>query len=315
MIISASRRTDIPAFYADWFLNRIKEQFFVKVNPFNRRQTVISLKPSDVEFIVFWTKNPAPLMKHLKVLYDGGYHYYFQYTLNDYPPAFEPRVPPLSVRVDTFKKLSFMIGANRVIWRYDPIILSNVTPISYHIERFSYLAAELAGYTERVVISFLDIYGKVIPKLKHLKNQHGINVQDITREENRGMLLELVQGIESIARNKRLAVYACSEKIDLNQFGIRRGACIDVALANRVFGLSLSVSKDRGQRPECLCAESVDMGMYNTCQFACIYCYANQSLDAVIKNVARHKVSSPVLIGEPSVEILPQPQRPSPIRI
>jgi hypothetical protein len=168
-----------------------------------------------------------------------------------------------------------MIGAGKVVWRYDPIILSSITPVGYHLERFSYLAGELAGYTQRVVISFLDMYGKVIPKLKHLKSRHGINVQDITREESRAVLLELAQGIESIARNKGLAVYTCSEKIDLDQFGIHHSACIDVALANRVFGLSLSVPNDKGQRPECLCAKSVDMGMYNTCQFACTYCYAN----------------------------------------
>lgn len=307
MIISASRRTDIPAFYTEWFLNRIKEQFFVRVNPFNHRETVISLKPAEVDFIVFWTKNPAPLMKYLETLDRSGYRYYFQYTLNDYPAVFEPRLPPPAARVDTFKKLSALIGAGRVIWRYDPIILSNITPVEYHIERFSHLASELAGYTARVVISFLDIYAKVAPKLERLKDQHGVVVRDITLEENRSALLELVRNIGDIARAKGLAVYTCSEKIELDQFGIHHGACIDASLAQKVFGLSLTVPKDKGQRRECLCAQSVDMGMYNTCKFACTYCYANQSLGAVMNNAGRHKVKSPMLIGEPSTEIPAKP--------
>jgi hypothetical protein len=157
MIISASRRTDIPAFYSKWFMNRIREGYCLVPNPLNTKQiSVVTLSPVEVDAIVFWSKNPEPLIPYLSELDDYGFRYYFQFTLNDYPSALEPNIPSLESRLETFRKLSKLLGPKRVIWRYDPIIISNYTPPSYHIERFRNIANELRGFTKRVMVSFVD---------------------------------------------------------------------------------------------------------------------------------------------------------------
>ena len=164
MIISASRRTDIPGFFVDWFMDRIREGYFTSVNPFNRSQhKVVSLKPEDVDCIIFWTKYPAPLLDQLPILDELGYRYYFQFTLNDYPDLFEPKVPPLPLHLDVFRELSEKIGKEKVIWRYDPIILSNLTSSEYHMEKFDYLTEHLTPYTDRVIISFWIYTEKLSP--------------------------------------------------------------------------------------------------------------------------------------------------------
>ncbi|RKL61957.1 DUF1848 domain-containing protein [Thermoanaerobacteraceae bacterium SP2] len=276
MIISASRRTDIPAFYAQWFMERIREGFFYRVNPFNPKQVKrISLLPEDVEAVVFWTKNPEPMMKYLKELDDRGYRYYFQYTLNDYPRIFEPHMKPAEERFDTFIHLSQKIGTSRVIWRYDPIIISNFTPVDYHVERFGKIAGMLSGSTERVVISFVDFYGKVSRRWKKLIDSGTLKVTDITEAKLRSDMDFFVSKLKKIADDAGLEIFSCAEKVDLSHLGVNHGSCIDANLINRVFNLSIQAKKDKNQRKECLCAESVDIGMYNTCPFLCSYCYAN----------------------------------------
>jgi DNA repair photolyase len=159
MIISASRRRDIPAFYADWFMNRVREGYFHRVNPFNSNQVSgFSLKPEDVDPICFWTKNPRPLMKHLNELDERGLKYYFQLTLNPYDKTIEP--PTLEERIATFKELASLVGPERVVWRYDPIILSSVTPVEWHLEQVEQIATKLQDATRRLVFSFYDFYGK-----------------------------------------------------------------------------------------------------------------------------------------------------------
>jgi hypothetical protein len=299
IIISASRRTDIPAFYSEWFMNRIREGHFVKVNPYNPNQRKnVSLLPKDVEVIVFWTKNPMPLMQHLPVLDEAGYRYYFHFTLNSYPDVFEPRVPSLKSRIDIFKQLSDKIGSDKVVWRYDPIIISRLTPLEYHLDHFGKLAGELSGFTSRVVISFVVLYSKVSAKFKKLEKDFALQVVDIRAEENLDTLNSLTVALGSIARMNGMDIYSCSEKIDLSDCHIKHGSCIDPVLINQVFSLSLTPKKDQYQRPECLCAESVDMGFYDTCKFNCSYCYANLNDQAVLKNAVRHNPGSPVLIGE-----------------
>lgn len=299
MIISASRRTDIPAFYTDWFMYRIQEGFFVRVNPMNLKQKkTFSLKPSDVDAIVFWTKNPRPLMEHLGSLTSMGYRYYFQYTLNDYPSLFEPCIPALDARIGCFKELCDCLEEERVIWRFDPIIYSSITPLAYLEDRFAHLAAELSGYTRRVMISFLDIYGKVEPRLRQLRDEYGVTVVDITLPEHSENLLRLAKSLVEIAAANHMEVFTCSESIDLDSIGIKHGACIDQNLLERLFGLTLDVRKDKAQRPQCLCAEAVDMGFYNTCASGCIYCYANTSPKAVQNAIRSHVPTSPTLVGE-----------------
>jgi hypothetical protein len=298
-LISASRRTDIPAFYSEWFMNRIREGYFVKVNPYNPNQRkIVSLLPQDVAVIVFWTKNPMPLLQQLPVLDQAGYRYYFHFTLNSYPEVFEPRVPALQSRIEIFKRLSEKIGRDKVVWRYDPIIISRLTPMEYHFDQFGKLAGELSGYTSRVVISFVVLYSKVGAKLKKLEKDFALQVVDIRTEQNRDTLKSLATALGSIATMNGMEIYSCSELIDLSDYQIKHGSCIDSGLINKVFGLSLTPKKDKYQRPECLCAESVDMGFYDTCKFNCSYCYANLNDRAVLGNVARHNPGSPVLIGE-----------------
>jgi DNA repair photolyase len=300
MVISASRRTDIPAFYTEWFMNRVREGVFTSINPFNRtQQKVVSLDPKDVDAIVFWTKYPAPLIKHLTTLDDLGFRYYFQFTLNDYPDIFEPKVPPLNERLDGFRRLSDMIGKHKVIWRYDPIILSNRTPLEYHIEKFDFLAGQLASYANRVMISFLDLYGKVLPKLKRLEESQDVRVEDLMNEKKRDELFALMKNVSNVAKRHGLEVYSCAEKIDLDPFSVNHGACIDQNLINKIFDLSLEAPKDKSQRTDCLCAESIDMGTYNTCRFNCVYCYANHNANASEQNWRRHIPTSPTLLAKP----------------
>lgn len=305
MIISASRRTDIPAFFGDWFIKRIEEGFFYNINPFNPRQVKgFSLNPEDVDAFVFWTKNPQPFIKHLDYLDQRSYHYYFQYTLNDYPKIFEPHVPPVHERIETFVELSKRIGKGKVIWRYDPIVISSLTPVQYHLEKIAYISSRLKGQAQRVMISFLEFYSKVKNRLKKLEAQYGIQFTDLTANEHRQELLELARKIREIAQKNGLQVFSCAETVDLDKIGIERGSCIDGNFIKTLFGIHKRYRKDPNQRKECLCVESVDMGVYNTCQFQCSYCYANFSEKMVRQNLQKHFPDSPSLINKYSDDVI-----------
>ena len=296
MIISASRRTDIPAFYSEWFMNRIAEGRFECVNPFNPSQVrIVSLVPQDVDVIVFWSKNPEPLLKNLDELDARGFRYYFQYTLNDYPGFLEPGVPSLCKRLDTFQRLASRLGSKRVIWRYDPIIVGNITPVEYQLESFAHISDKLSGYCERVIISFVDFYAKLSARMKKLEVTNSFIAHDITRPEYMDRLALLVSGINSLASANNMKVYSCSEVIDLSKWGVEHGSCIDAALINDIFNMDLCTNKDQNQRKGCLCAASVDVGTYNTCGHACSYCYANLSEALVSKNRLRYDPGSPSL--------------------
>jgi DNA repair photolyase len=301
MIVSASRRTDIPACYPEWFMNRIRDGYFCSVNPFNPKQvSTHSLRPEDVEMIVFWTKNPLPLLRHLRELDDLGYCYYFQFTLNDYPIWLEPGLPPLAQRIEAFIELSDALGSKRVIWRYDPIVLSTETPVDFHIERVGRIAQRLKARTERLTISFLDFYKKITPRLRELEKARGVGLWDIADGNHDDDLSHLCRALKRLALENRLEITTCAENVDLDRFGIWHGSCIDGSLITQLTGTSQDYNKDLGQRKECLCASSVDMGAYNTCRNRCRYCYANSSDDAVRRAVARHLASSPALLGSPT---------------
>ncbi|MFW6016004.1 MAG: DUF1848 domain-containing protein [bacterium] len=297
MIISASRRTDIPAFYSEWFMNRIKGGYFYKVNPFNKKQVKgISLAPKDVDVIVFWTKYPKPILPHLDELNKRGYNYYFQYTINGYPEILEPNLPSLNQRIDVFKKLCDETDKKQVVWRYDPIIYSNITPINYHIEKFEEIASEIHKYTSRVVISFLDIYGKTKIKLNKLEKNKNIRVKDIVDYKDK--LIKISNEIKNIADKYEIEIRSCGETDNPSANIIKPGSCIDKDLINKVFDLNIELKKDKNQREQCLCAISEDMGIYDTCKFACTYCYADNSMKAVKNKVEDHNPKSSVLIGE-----------------
>ena len=297
MLISASRRTDIPAFYSKWFMNRIQEGYYMKVNPFNRHQTKrISLLKEDVDAICFWTKNPKPMKSYIPELLKMEYRFLFQYTLNNYPEDIEPGMPNLANRIDEFRSLSELIGAEKVIWRYDPIVLSNKTNVEYHMKHFTFIAEQLAGYTNRVMISFQDFYKKTKGRLSKLENEAGYCFEDWLSPDNHTALHSLVTTIEKVCKETGIVSFTCSEMIDLDQYGIKHGACIDKSYIEDVFNLPLSGVKDKYQRAECGCMEAEEMGSYDTCPFGCVYCYAVRSEKLVQTNRQKHDPTSPFLL-------------------
>ena len=292
MIISASRRTDIPTYYSEWFINRIKDGFVYVRNPMNAHQiSKISLSPDVVDGIVFWTKNPVPMLDKLERLKD--YAYYFQFTVNSYGKDVEANIPSKNdIIVPAFQKLSNKIGSEKVIWRYDPIMLTSKYSIDYHVKYFNELAKRLSGYTNKCVISFVDLYRNTQIHLKDL------DVLPLGEKE----MFELAERLVEIARKNNLIVESCAEKINLEQFGIQHGHCIDCDLFEKILKCKMNLSKDKNQRQECGCMESIDIGAYNTCKNGCKYCYANFSHNTVIKNTGLHNPNSPLLFGE----ILPE---------
>ena len=294
MIVSASRRTDIPAFYTKWFMNRISDGFLLTRNPFNYNQIKrVSLNVSDVDVIIFWTRNPTPLMKDLDKLDALGYKYYFQFTITGYQKTLEKSTLNFYKAIEIFKKLSLKIGREKVIWRYDPILLSNVTPFEEHIELFNKIASFLNGYTTRVVISFADLYDKVNRNLKKLDS---LDYQDIA--SNQELCIELVKRLYDISQNNNIDIYTCAESFDLSNYGIKKGKCIDDGLIKDIFNVDVSSMKDPGQREHCGCVKSIDIGMYNTCMHGCRYCYATFNENLAHKNYKNHDFNSPFLIGD-----------------
>ncbi|MDO4588192.1 MAG: DUF1848 domain-containing protein [Planctomycetia bacterium] len=292
MIISASRRTDIPAFYSDWFYERIREGFVLLRNPMNARQVSrISLSPNVVDGIVFWSKNPAPMFDRLNEL--SAYTFYFQFTLNSYGTDIEPNVPSKNESViPFFLRLSNRIGPERVIWRYDPVFLNERYSIEYHVEYFGKLAERLRGATRHCTISFLDFYRKIEKRI----SPAGI----IPFTEN--ALVRLSEAFRQIAKENNLVIDTCAEENSLERYGIPGAACVNLRLLQQLTGISLLLSKDQNQRSECGCVESVDIGAYNTCRHGCLYCYANSSLKTVLKNTSLYDPTSPLLCGTLSEE-------------
>ncbi len=278
MIISASRRTDIPAFYARWFMNRIRVGYCTVPNPSNRKQiSHVSLRPEDVEMIVFWTRNSQSLMPYLRELDRLGYLYYFQYTLMNNPRLIDTNTPSLMSALKTFQKLSNQIGPERVIWRYDPVIISNITGIEFHISTYKKIAESLKGHTQRSVISLLDIYPKLKKRLNTLRD-HGVDIINCS-EKSVQYLGELMYSLARIADENGMEIVSCAEEPDLMKYNIRPGKCIDDDYIERVFGISVTHKKDPSQRKACGCVVSKDIGMYNTCLFGCQCCYATNSFE------------------------------------
>jgi hypothetical protein len=289
MIISASRRTDIPAFYSEWFYNRIKEGFVYVKNPMNPKQiSKVLLTPDVVDCIVFWTKNPKPMIPKMEIIDNLGIPYYFQFTLNSYSQEIETNVPLKKGIIDTFINLSERIGKNRVIWRYDPILLTERFTINYHIKYFEYLASKLHKHTNKCIISFIDFYKKCQKNLKSVK----------PIEFNDNIKRQLAVAIKSIANKYDLTIETCAEDIELSSIGITHGKCIDDKLVEELCRGNIKIEKDKNQREACGCVASIDIGAYNTCSHGCLYCYANYNKDIVLKNIENHNPSSPLLFGE-----------------
>lgn len=288
MIISASRRTDIPTYYSDWFFWRIKEAYVLVRNPMNIHQvSKISLSHDVVDGIVFWTKNPIPMIDRLDEI--SQYPYYFQFTLNAYGKDVEPNVPSKNdLIIPAFQKLSQKIGKDRVVWRYDPIFLNEKYTMEYHCKYFESLASKLHLFTEKCTLSFVDYYRNTERNMKPL------NMISISMQQK----LELMEKLSSIAARYGLPLDTCAEAIDLQIFGIAHSHCIDKERLEKIGGYHLDIDKDKNQRMECGCISSIDIGIYNTCKNGCLYCYANYSPKTVQNNCGQHRSSSPLICGE-----------------
>ncbi|MGI6008059.1 MAG: DUF1848 domain-containing protein [Ruminococcus sp.] len=288
MIISASRRTDIPAFYSEWMIKRLKEEYVLVRNPMNFRQiSRVSLSPDVVDGIVFWTKNPLPLMNYLSEL--EKYSYYFQFTLTSYGTDMETNLPSKEkILIPAFQRLSESIGRERIVWRYDPIFFTEHYTMEYHLTQFEKMASQLGEYTEKCTISFLDFYRKISGRIKALK----IHIP------NKKEKIEIVLQFAKIAERYGFIVDACAEEGDYRLYGVNPGSCIDRERLERIIGCGLNVKKDPNQRQDCGCIASIDIGAYNTCDNGCVYCYANHSRFSIQKNRKLHRPDSPLLFGQ-----------------
>lgn len=304
-IISVSRATDIPAFYMDWFLYRLQKGYSAWTNPFTNWETYISFV--NLRMMVFWSKNPKPLLENLDKLAD--YNFYIQYTLNDYEAeGLEPGVPPLAERIDTFKQLVDKLGVGKVVWRFDPLILSDTLTVEKLLEKIKNIGDQLQGYTEKMVFSFIDItdYNKVKNNLFH-KNMHA---REFTTDE----MLQFAEGLQTLNQDWHYELGSCCEKVSLENYGIKHNRCIDDDLIIRLFpednklrkllGIEILPPdmfsdvpqviktrriKDKGQRQFCGCIVSKDIGEYNTCPHMCLYCYANESKEKIQANWQKYQ--------------------------
>ncbi len=291
MIISASRRTDIPSFYSEWFINRLRENFVYVKNPFNANQiSKIVLTPEQVDCIVFWTKNPEKLLVHLPEIERMGYNYYFQFTVTSYDSSIERGVPEKKIIIETFKKLFDRIGKDRIIWRYDPILLTEKYNITYHLRWYEYLANQLGEYTGKCIFSFIEMYKKCEKNLK------AIQLDELNETKKQ----YLIRNFSDITKTYSLKLESCAQKSSFEDNGACQGKCIDDILISKIAKKDISVSKDKNQRELCRCVDSVDIGAYNTCKNFCRYCYANYSEKAVLKEIGNHDPKSPLITGFPT---------------
>lgn len=291
MIISASRRTDIPAYYSEWFFNRITQRNVLVRNPINAHQiSHINLSPDVVDFIVFFSKNPKPMISNLHKLND--YHYYFQFTLNSYGKDIETDVPQKNGElIETFKRLSDKIGPDKVIWRYDPVFLNSKYTIDYHEEYFDRLANQLKDYTEKCTFSFIDCYTKI------KKNREALGISELQFSEK----IQIAAVLSNIAKRYQLKLDTCAEDIDLSEFSITQTKCVDDVLISQILGCPVKVEKDKNQRTDCRCVASIDIGVYNTCKHGCKYCYANASPSIVQKHTEKYDLNSPLLCSQVNI--------------
>ena len=284
MIINTGQRTDIPAFYTKWFLNRLKVGFVLVRNPYNPQQiTRYRLDPDVVDLIGFCTKNPAPMLPYMDLLKPFGQ--YWQVTVTPYGKDIEPHVPDKRQVLESFRRLSEAVGVHRVGWRYDPIFLSERYTMDYHLRAFDQMAAALDGYTKTAVISFIDLYPKV--------RRNFPEAREVTKEQRLALGKELIR----IASDHGMTVKPCTEGDELAVYGAECGGCMRISDYEKAIGRRLNVPKRKGTRAECACYLACDIGAYNTCKHLCKYCYANAEPAKVLAQSRLHDPKSPFLIG------------------
>ena len=284
MIINTGQRTDIPAFYSEWFANRLKAGFVLVRNPYNPVSvTRYRLSPDVVDLIGFCTKNPAPMLPRMDLLRDYGQYWYV--TITPYGKEIEPRVPDKREVLESFRQLSEIVGPERIGWRYDPVFISDAYPAERHIRAFEYMAKALEGYTHTAVISFVDLYEKT--------KRNFPEVRPVDPEQR----LLLGKAFTETGRQYGMTIRPCGEGDELAQFGADCGGCMTVAMYEQALGRRLKVPKFVPARKECACYLGGDIGAYNTCGHLCRYCYANYDAETVRRNMAAHDPQSPMLTG------------------
>ena len=298
MIINTGCRTDIPAFYAKWFMNRIREGYVLVRNPYNPNQvTKYNLSPEVVDCLAFCTKNPEPMLSYLDKL--DMYKQYWFVTITPYGKDIEPNVPDKKKVMESFKKLSNHIGVDSIGWRYDPIFIGDGFDVNKHITCFGNMAKELKGYTHNCTISFLDLYEKV--------KRNAPNINPPTKEEQ----IEIAKAFSKIGKENNMVIHACCEKTYLSQYGLQCNGCMSQEIVEKAINNTLQPPKRKNLRQECSCLMGNDIGAYNTCGHLCKYCYANANKQFVIQNMKKHDDNSPFLIGrsEPGDKITEAKQK------
>lgn len=287
MIIHASMRTDIPAFYSRWMARRIEESFVLVRNPYNPLSvTRYRLSPDVVDLIAFCTKNPVPMLPYMARL--SPFRQHWSITVNGYGKALEPGVPPLSSVISGFRRISAIVGPLHTAWRYDPICLTDTFDISFHIAAFSRIASQLEGFTHTCMASFLDLYPKVRENFPEGR---------LTAPQER---ITLGKELVRIAKSHGIQFIACAEGTDLAPYGADCRGCFTKERLEALIGAPLRIPKEPRARKECACIMGHDIGAYSSCPHFCRYCYANASPAAVRRNTLRHDPASPYLLGGPS---------------
>ena len=298
MIINTGCRTDIPAFYAKWLMNRIREGYVLVRNPYNPNQvTKYNLSPEVVDCLAFCTKNPEPMLTYLDEL--DKYKQYWFVTITPYGKDIEPNVPEKQKVIESFKKVSNHIGVDSIGWRYDPIFIGNGFDVNKHVECFEKMAKELKGYTHNCTISFLDLYEKV--------KRNAPDIKPPTKEEQ----IEIAKAFARIGKENNMIIHACCEKTYLSQYGLQCNGCMSQEIIEKAINNTLQPPKRKNLRQECNCLMGNDIGAYNTCGHLCKYCYANANKQSVIENMKKHDDNSPFLIGrsEPGDKITEAKQK------
>ncbi len=269
-IISVSRRTDIPAFYGDWFINRLNEGFAGYVNPFGGQKYIVSLKPEDVICFVFWSKNYEPFIEKLEHIGKMGYKFYFNYTITGLPNIFECNLAETKYTIDTLKKISDMYSPKHINWRYDPIVISSITDYDFHLKNFENIAANLQGHVERCYFSYVIQYGKVKRNFDIFQKKNNVTVD----EPDTDFKIKLANQLTGIANHYGISMQTCCGDFLIGT-NIKKAHCIDGSIIEELFYQNDFRYSEKPTRKECGCTDSTDIGTYDTCPHGCIYCYAN----------------------------------------
>lgn len=284
MILNTGSRTDIPAYFSNWFYNRIQEKYVLVRNPYYPSQvTRYQLNPEVVDTLVFCTKNPEPMLARLRELQD--FQSFWFVTITPYGKDIEPFVPDKEKVIESFQRLSEIIGRKHMSWRYDPIFISESYSVDYHIEAFSRMAEKLKGYTSQCVVSFIDLYEKT--------KRNFPSVKAVMMKEQE----DIIQAFSHIAGNNEIQIHLCCESTALQREYVDADGCMTKEVLENAIGSRLQVPKKKYARQECNCLLGSDIGTYNTCGHGCLYCYANYDRKTVKENMKQHDERSPFLIG------------------